>query len=144
MVTAQKMNDDPVKKLLDQIYASAQKICEVAKTANKNGKSLNADGFYGNKFHELTVQLAGVRAKRLSIIVFGRDCRRPNPGVRRPVGEIEVTESQSYRPIRLFEADSIFGSHGFETRVRCPSYASYPKGRTRFADGCCKGNAQLH
>jgi hypothetical protein len=61
-VTAQKMNDDPVK-LIDQIFTSAQKICEVAKTANKNGKSLSAEGFYGNKFHELTVELAGFQAK---------------------------------------------------------------------------------
>jgi hypothetical protein len=68
MATALKMNDDPVK-LLNQIEVSALAICEVAKTANKNGKSLSADGFYGNKFHDLTVKLAGVQAKFLPFLV---------------------------------------------------------------------------
>jgi len=76
MVTAQKMSDDPIK-LLSQIDVSAQKICEVAKTANKNGKSLSADGFYGNKFHDLTVELAGLQAKFLPFLIAAEIAPEP-------------------------------------------------------------------
>ena len=55
----QRMNDQPIK-LLDAICSSAQKICENAKTAKRNNKSLKSDNFYGNRFHELIVKLAGL------------------------------------------------------------------------------------
>jgi hypothetical protein len=56
------MSDEPIK-MLDQIYASAQKICDVAKTASRNGKSLKGDSFYGNRFHKLTVEIAGIQTR---------------------------------------------------------------------------------
>jgi hypothetical protein len=56
------MSDQAIK-WLEAIVSFSQSICEVAKTASRGGKSLTGDNFYGNKFHELSVEIAAVEAR---------------------------------------------------------------------------------
>jgi len=62
------MNDEPTK-LLDAICSSVQKICDNAKTASRNNKSLKGDNFYGNRFHQQIVELAGLETQFATLLV---------------------------------------------------------------------------
>ena len=43
---------------VDAVLARSKQLCEIARTAQKGGKSLTGDNFYGRKFHEQKVALA--------------------------------------------------------------------------------------
>jgi hypothetical protein len=51
------MKTEEGKAAVGAFLKQCQIICEIAKTAMKNKKSLSGDNFYGNKFHESIIKL---------------------------------------------------------------------------------------
>jgi Domain of unknown function (DUF4145) len=51
------MKSEKGKAVVDDFLKQCQIVCEVAKTAMKNKKSLSGDNFYGNKFHDTIINL---------------------------------------------------------------------------------------
>ena len=51
------MKTEADKAAVDAFLKQCQIVCEIAKTAMKNKKSLSGDNFYGNKFHEAIIKL---------------------------------------------------------------------------------------
>lgn len=57
------MTSDEAKSLLAHLCAQAKAVNEIAKTAKRNGKSLQGDNFYGNKFHDAITAVSGTLAR---------------------------------------------------------------------------------
>jgi hypothetical protein len=51
------MKTEEGKAVVDTFLKQCQMVCEIAKTAMKNRKSLAGDNFYGNKFHDAIINL---------------------------------------------------------------------------------------
>jgi hypothetical protein len=52
------MENSETKQIIDLFLQQCDEMYNVAKTANRNGKSLSGSNFYGNKFHELLVEVS--------------------------------------------------------------------------------------
>lgn len=66
---ASEMKPEEAKAVIEDFLRQCQAICDVAKTAVKNRKSLSGDNFYGNKFHDLLISLSQSEAKLRKLTV---------------------------------------------------------------------------
>src|SRR5689334_9035972 len=57
------MTSAELKEAVDGLITQAKDVCETAKAAARNRKSLTGDNFYGNKFHTRAVSLASTEAR---------------------------------------------------------------------------------
>jgi len=57
------MTADEAKAILSELQRCATESCEIARTAERNQKSLKGENFYGKKFHESLIALSRVEAK---------------------------------------------------------------------------------
>ena len=57
------MNPTEAKAALGQLCTQAKAVSETAKTAQRGGKSLRGDNFYGHKFHDGVAAMSGTLAR---------------------------------------------------------------------------------
>lgn len=55
-------------QLIESFLVQCETLCNTAKTAIKNNKSLSGSNFYGNKFHEILIHLAPLKHNILKLI----------------------------------------------------------------------------
>ncbi len=55
-------------KTLNDLCKQVDSICDVAKTANRNNKSLEGFGFYADKFHNVTVVIGKLESKVMPVL----------------------------------------------------------------------------
>src|SRR5579863_9416620 len=68
------MSTAEMVKSLNDICSAADEICDVAKTAKRNNKSLKSSNFYADKFHTEATRLGGLEASTKShLLTLGLD-----------------------------------------------------------------------
>ena len=65
------MKPEEAKTVIKDFLRQCQTICDVAKTAVKNKKSLSGDNFYGNKFHDLLIALSQSETNLKKLLAAG-------------------------------------------------------------------------
>lgn len=63
------MNIEESTQIIESFLAQCEEICDVTKTAGKNKKSLSGSNFYGNKFHNLLVEISRLESTVSKLIV---------------------------------------------------------------------------
>lgn len=65
------MENKQAEQIIDLLLKQFDDLCHIAKTASKNKKSLSGSNFYGNKFHELLIEVSRSEADVQRLIQSG-------------------------------------------------------------------------
>jgi hypothetical protein len=66
------MKPEEATAAIEAFLRQCQAVCNVAKTAAKNRKSLSGDNFYGNKFHDSLIAISQSEFKIKKLIAAGK------------------------------------------------------------------------
>ncbi len=95
------MKPEEAKAVIEDLLRQCQAICDVAKTAIKNKKSLSGNNFYGNKFHDSLIALSQAET-RLTSLIAAANLEASESAMLSSC--IEIIKSSTAKSIRRIEA----------------------------------------
>lgn len=102
------MKIEESNQIIESFLTQCEEICSVAKTAERNKKSLSGSNHYGNKFHDLLVEISRLEVGIRKLITAGglEDCEgekfSPYVNTLKSSTAISSKKTEALKQLRLF------------------------------------------
>lgn len=102
------MKIEESSQIIELFLTQCEEICSITKTAAKNNKSLSGSNFYGNKFHNLVVDISRLEVGIRKLIIAGglEDCEgekfSPYVNTLKSPTVISSKKAEALKQLRLF------------------------------------------